>query len=132
MKITTTETFCAEATFGSKRGYSNKIITLKDFKRELAEAQNKIASELQIKLSGKVTPCTIIFSGQDEDSFSLSFIQYPKFPHDLDLLKKGITLLVEILMETLDQNRVVLVFDDQTLMLEIDEDLLDPGIDFES
>lgn len=132
MKITTTETFPAEATFGLKRGYSNELITIEEFKSKLGEAQKKVASQMNIKLSAKITPCTIVFSGQDEDSISLSFIQYPKFPYEMEKLKNAIIRLIEILMNSLKQNRVVVVFNDETVMMEEDADRLDPGINFNS
>ena len=126
------QTFRAEATIGLKRGYSNELISIEEFKLKLAGAQKMIFSEMDIKLSTKVSPCTIVFSGQDEDSISLSFIQYPKFPYEIGKLKNAIIRLIEILMHSLDQNRVVIVFDDETLMLEEKEDLMDPGITFNS
>lgn len=132
MTITRTETFRAEATFGLMKGYSSELIPLDEFKATLREAQKQVARETKVKLSGKVTPCSIIFSGQDEESVSLSFIQYPKFPAPVEQLKDSIVRLVKILMEELDQNRVVIVFDDETLMLEVEGDKLDPGIDFTS
>lgn len=130
MKTTSVKTFRAEATFGLKRGYSEELISLDEFRNRLEEVQQATATELQVKLSGKVTPCSIVFSGQQEPSVSLSFIQYPKFPYKVERLKKAILRLSELLMQQLEQNRVVLVFDDETLMLEEREDLLDPRIEF--
>lgn len=70
------------------------------------------------------------FFCQDEPSVNLKFVQYPKFPYKEELLKVAILTLVEVLMSLLEQNRVVMVFDDETIMMEEDEGALDPGIDF--
>ena len=67
----------------------------------------------------------------NEPFVHLSFIQYPKFQHKESLLKDGIIRLVKILMVNLTQNRVVVVLPDETIMLEVDESALDPGIKFE-
>ena len=132
MNIIRSKTFRAEATVGLKRGYSKELISIEEFKMKLAGAQKKLFSEMNMKLSTKITPCTIVFSGQDEESFNLSFIQYPKFPYEIGKLKNGIIRLIELLMHSLDQNRVVIVFEDETLMLEDKENLIDPGISFNS
>ena len=130
MKTTKSKTYKAEATFGLKRGYKEELISLEEFKMELAAAQQKVFRELELKISAKVSLCSIVFSGQDEPSIEISFIQYPKFQYDELILKNGILRLVQILMQALDQNRVVVVLPDETIMLEEDESQLDPGISF--
>ncbi|MBI6115984.1 replication initiation protein [Salegentibacter maritimus] len=132
MKHKTIETFRAVATFGAKKGYSEEMIPISDFKKAVTSAQKEINEKLDIKLSAKISPCSIIFSGQDEPSYDLSFIQYPKFPYPVTDLKNAILQLCENLMEKLHQNRVVIVYDDETIMLEQNEDQLDPGINFPS
>lgn len=130
MKTTKSQTFKAEATFGLKRRYHDELISMEDFKKSLTTAQNEVYKEFDIKLSAKVSLSNIVFSGQDEPSVDLSFIQYPKFPYEEPILKKGILRLVQILMQAFNQNRVVVVFLDETIMLEDDESQLDPGINF--
>ena len=131
MKTTTCKTFKAEATFGLKRGYKDELMSIEEFKLNLIEAQKEVYKETNLRLSTKITPCSIVFSGQDEPSVDLSFIQYPKFPYQEPLLKNGIMRLVEVLMVKLEQNRVVVVLPDETIMLEVDESATDPGIKFE-
>lgn len=92
--------------------------------------QQQVYDNLNIALSAKVSHCDIVFLEQDEPSVNVSFIQYPKFPDKKSVLKNGILKLVKIIMKSLDQNRVVITFDDETIMLENDENLLDPGINF--
>jgi len=121
------KTFTAIATIGLIRGYSKQSISLAEFKSVLLTAQQKIHEHFNISLSAKVTLCEILFLGQEEHSMELQFIQYPKFPQEESVLKKAIVELIELMMMELDQNRVVIVFNDETIMLE-QSDIIDPNI----
>ena len=68
-----------------------------------------------------------MFLGQEEPSIELTFIQYPKFQKEEKELKKAIIDLIEGMMIKLAQNRVVIVFTDETIMLE-KSDKIDPNI----
>jgi hypothetical protein len=127
MKAIINKTYTAQITFGLFKEYSRKLITLKEFKESLFFAQQKIKTENDITLSVKVRHCEILCLGQDEPSIELEFIQYPKFPQEESVLKKAIVELTEIMMIALEQNRVVIVFSDETIMLE-QSDALDPNI----
>lgn len=121
------KTFTANATFGLHRGYSQKRVTILEFKEVLLIAQKKIKSQFKVELSAKMIPCEILFLGQEESSIQIEFIQYPKFLQDESLLKKAIESLVKMMMLELEQNRVVIIFTDETLMLE-QSDKIDPSI----
>jgi hypothetical protein len=121
------KTFTATATIGLIRGYSKQSISLAEFNSVLLTAQQKIHEQFNISLSAKVTQCEILFLGQEEPSLELQFIQYPKFPQEESVLKKAIVELIELMMMELDQNRVVIVFTDETVMLE-QSDIIDPNI----
>lgn len=125
----TTSTFSANATIGLIKGYSNELIPISDFKIELVTAQKQVNDELNVVLSTKITLCEIVCMGQEEPSVSLDFIQYPKFQTEETLLKNAIIRIIEILMDALQQNRVVIVFPDKTIMLEQSESI-DPNITF--
>jgi hypothetical protein len=127
MNSTTCKTFTAIATIGLIRGYSKQSITLAEFKSALLQAQQEIHEHFNISLSVKVTECEILFLGQEEPSVELQFIQYPKFPQEGSVLQKAIVELIELIMIELDQNRVVIVFNDETIMLE-QSDIIDPNI----
>lgn len=127
MKSVYCKTFIAKVTIGLFRGYSNKSISLPEFKKALLKAQENILAKYQIELSAKVIPCEILFLGQEEPSMDLQFIQYPKFPQEESALKKAIRALTEMMMLELEQNRVVIVFTDETIMLE-QSDAIDPNI----
>ena len=113
-----TKTFTAQATFGLQKGYSSELITLKEFKNALFISQQKTKEQFSVMLSTKMTLCEIVFLGQEEPSITLDFIQYPKFLIEEEKLKQAILFLVEQLMLTLEQNRVVIIFPTETVMLE--------------
>lgn len=122
-------TFTAQVTLGLYKGYSKAFIPLEAVKEALTLAQRKIQLELGIALSAKVTPCDIVFLGQDEPSVTLQFIQYPKFIQEVALLKNAIIALTKMMLLQMEQNRVVIVFTDETIMLE-QSDAIDPAITF--
>lgn len=127
MNTVTVKTFTANVTLGLLRQYSNQKISLSEFKTALLRAQEHTKVTLNVALSAKINPCEIIFLGQEEPSIEVNFIQYPKFPQEENTLKKAIIQLTKLLMRELDQNRVVIVFSDETIMLEQSESI-DPKI----
>ena len=127
MKIIKNKTFTANAVIGLVRGYSQKKISIVEFKKVLLSAQQKIREQHEIGLSIKLSSTEIIFLGQEEPSIDLQIIQYPKFPQTEEMLKKVFLELIEILMLELEQNRVVIVFTEETIMLE-QSDIIDPNI----
>lgn len=127
MKTVICKTFTASITFGLTRMYSVKSIALPAFKKALLIAQEAIQAQYKIELSAKQSACEILFLGQDEPSMELEFIQYPKFPQEESALKNAIVELTHLMMLELGQNRVVIVFSDETIMLE-QTDAIDPNI----
>jgi hypothetical protein len=127
MKSIIAKTFTATATIGLYKGYSNELISLIDFKKALCNVQEQIKKEFDVPFSIKLSLCEIVFLGQEEPSVTLDFIQYPKFPTDEVLLIKAIIQSVRLLMESLDQNRTVIVFQEETICLEKSEGI-DPKI----
>lgn len=121
------KTFRAQVTIGLNIGYTTDSISIETVKSELATAQQAVKKELNVVLSTKIRTCEIAFLGQEEPSVELEFIQYPKFMQEEALLKKAILKLTELLMMALQQNRVVIVFNDETVMLEKSEEI-DPNI----
>lgn len=131
MNTVKVKTFTANVTLGLLRQYSNQKISLSEFKTALLRAQEHTKATLNVALSAKINPCEIVFLGQEEPSIEVNFIQYPKFPQEENTLKKAIIQLTKLLMRELDQNRVVIVFSDETIMLEQSE-AIDPKIKIEA
>ena len=103
------------------------MINIETLKQILADGQKKVKEESNIFLSAKLSHCQIVFLGQDEPSVEIQFIQYPKFPAEEKALKLAITELAIYMLEKLEQNRTVIVFPDETLMLEQTSEI-DPRI----
>lgn len=127
MNSVSCKSFRAQVTIGLNIGYTTNSISIETVKRELAAAQQVVKKELNVFLSTKIKTCEIVFLGQEEPSVELEFIQYPKFIQEEALLKKAILKLTELMMMALQQNRVVIVFNDETIMLEKSEEI-DPSI----
>jgi hypothetical protein len=121
------KTFTAQVTIGLQKQYSTEIIPLNVFKEKLLKTQQTILEKYNVELSTKIRQCEIIFLGQDEPSVELEFIQYPIFLQEESVLKNAIVELTKLMMFELDQNRVVIVFSDETIMLE-QSDAIDPNI----
>ncbi|MDD3405412.1 MAG: hypothetical protein EOM76_02500 [Sphingobacteriia bacterium] len=91
--------------------------------------QHRLIHEKGIYLSVALSRCKILLDGQNEDHCQLSFINYPKFPMKTELLKTEIEQLARSLMTQFHQNRLVINYPDETLMLEADSEKLDAGIE---
>lgn len=123
----TLPTFTASFTLGLKQGYHEEQWTPEEVIRVLQEEQVAMERSTNVLLSARVTPCRIVCKGQDEPSLELSFIQYPRFPLEEEVLRQAILSLARRMMDRLSQNRTVVVFPDVTVMLEGSQ-AVDPGI----
>lgn len=83
-------TWEATITMGLNRGYSNELISMEEITNTITKIQLEIAEKLDIKLSAKLTECTMVFAGQNEPSITINFIQYPKFQYKESELKKAV------------------------------------------
>ena len=119
--------FSATITIGLRKEYSEQIIDKSAIISYLQSYQEKLIKEKDIYLSASVTECNIVLSSQDEPHLRLGFINYPKFPLDIIVLKNEIENLAKHMMAVCEQNRVVLEFDDETVMFEF-SDKIDPRI----
>ena len=119
--------FSATITMGLQRGYDDELINKADIISWLQNWQDQLIEEKHLRLSVCVSECEIVFSGQIEPHLKLSMINYPKFPLDQKVLKKAIEQLVMNLMTEFDQNRMVIEFPDEIVMLE-NNDAIDPRI----
>ena len=127
MNIIRTKSFQATITIGLELGYTKEIYS-KDFLiKELQVYQKKRIDAAGIYLSASVSECNIVLSGQDEPHLKLEFINYPKFPLEVEVFKKEIIDLAKYLLNIMKQNRTVIVCTDETIMLELNADI-DPRI----
>ena len=127
MRTKSIKTFTAIITLGLEIGYSEEHYNKDCLINELQEYQKKRIDESGVYLSASVSECIIVLSGQVEKHFKLEFINYPKFPLEVEVFKKEVVKLGSYLLYKIQQNRTVIVFSDETIMLEIDE-AIDPRI----
>jgi hypothetical protein len=127
MNIIKTKTFNANITLGLEVGYTKELFSKAYLINELQAYQKKRIDEANIYLSASVTDCIIVLNGQAEQHLKLEFINYPKFQMDVNVFKAEIIKLGAYMLAKLKQNRTVIVFTDETIMLEHDEEL-DPRI----
>lgn len=127
MKSVSCKTFTATLTVGLYKGYTQEIIPISYVKEQIAKTQQRVLNQFNIVLSAKLTPCEIICLGQEEPSVTIDFIQYPKFQYEEQILKEAILFFTKNIQESLHQNRVVVVFRDETIMLENNNEI-DPNI----
>ena len=123
MKIIESKTFNVSFVIGRNIGYSNNLLSIEEIEQAILKGQKIINDKYKVPLSAKLTECKIVFLGQNEPSVEISFIQYPKFPIDELNYKLAIIELVKLLMDLLQQNRIVIVFPDNTMSLERSKDI---------
>lgn len=121
------ENFWAIITIGLQKGYRDDIYSTDEFVSELQIEQDNLIEKHGVHLSCSLTNCLIVLSGQVEPSVELKFINYPKFPLSENDFKFYIKGLIKRLMKRLAQNRVVIRFHNEILMLENDMNI-DPRI----
>lgn len=127
MKIITTPTYTATVTIGRQIGYTDAHYSKDKFIGLLQQFQQEQILKRKVYMSASITECDIVLSGQIEPHFKLDFINYPKFPLEEAHFKSAVELLAINLMEELAQNRLVIVFHNETKMLE-KTDGIDPRI----
>ena len=127
MNIERVEKFTAIITIGKAYGYSSGEYSLEELHIALQEHQNKRIREKNIYLSTFVYQGDIVMSGQIEPHYRLELINYPRFPLDKKVFKDEVTKLAKHLARFFKQNRLVIVFHNEIVMLEENKDI-DPRI----
>ena len=120
-------TFTAEISIGLQKGYTNSLFCKDELIKVLQEYQRKLIKEKEIYLSANISECEIVLSGQVEPHLKLNFINYPKFPMKEIDFKAEVENLAKHLMDEFNQNRIVIVFHDETIMIEKSKEI-DPRI----
>ena len=127
MNIEKIKTFQATINIGLEIGYTNTIYDKDNLIKELQSYQKKKIDKENIYLSVSVSECNIVLSGQNEPHLKLELINYPKFPMKVEVFKQEIIDLTSYLLGKMKQNRTVIIFSDETYMLELNE-TIDPRI----
>jgi Flp pilus assembly secretin CpaC len=118
LKKTSTKPFSAKVTLGLEKGYTGNLIEKSLVIKFIQNYQDHLIKDKNIMLSVSLSECTIILSGQEEPHLNLNFINYPKFPLEETVLKSEIENMTKSLMSEFQQNRVIIEYLDETVMLE--------------
>lgn len=105
-------------TLGLEKGYTGNLIEKSLVIKFIQNYQDHLIKDKNIMLSVSLNECTIILSGQEEPHLNLNFINYPKFPLEETVLKSEIENMTKSLMSEFQQNRVIIEYLDETVMLE--------------
>ena len=127
MKRKTIQSFYGVLTIGLEIGYEKEKIDETEIITFIQAYQDELIKNKQLYLSASISKCTIVLSGQTEPHLKISFINYPKFKLHPAVLKFEIEELSRQLMLTFKQNRVVIEYLDEVIMLE-NSDEIDPRI----
>jgi hypothetical protein len=114
-------------TIGMQKGYTNEKIEYDEIKNHLKDIQEIQIKRDQLYLSANVFQSDILLFGHQEPHINLNFINYPRFPASEEKLKNGVLEIAAYLQIKLQQNRVLIVFDNEITMLEESSEL-DKGI----
>ena len=127
MKRKSIPPFYGILTIGLEIGYEKVKIDATEIVTFIQAYQDDLIKNKQIYLSASIANCTIVLSGQVEPHLKISFINYPKFELPPAVLKFEIEELSRQLLLAFKQNRVVIEYLDEVIMLENSEEI-DPRI----
>ena len=127
IKETKIKTFQASIFIGLEIGYTQKKINKNLVIESLSELQKQLSKEKDIYLSASVSKTVIVLNNHKEQHLKIDFINYPKFPLSEDIFKDEVLIIGKELMKQFEQNRILIIYTDQTVMLEASEEL-DPRI----
>ena len=127
MKRKSIPPFYGILTIGLEIGYEKVRIDKSGIITFIQAYQDELIKNKQIYLSASISNCTIVLSGQIESHLKISFINYPKFELSPAVLKFEIEELSKQLLLAFKQNRVVIEYLDEVIMLENSEEI-DPRI----
>ena len=127
MNMKTVEKFTATITLGKIIGYTDKEYSTKELYSTLQKHQKSRIKESNVYLSTFVHKGDIVMSGQIEPHYRLEFINYPRFTLSENVFKDEVMRLGKHLMTSFKQNRLVINFHNDVVMLEENQSI-DPKI----
>ena len=127
IKETKIKTFQASIFIGLEYGYTQKQIDENLVIESLSELQKQLSAEKNIFLSASISKTVIVLNNQKEPHLKINFINYPKFPLDENIFKDEVLIIGKELMKQFEQNRILIIYTDETSMLEQSNEI-DPRI----
>ena len=120
--------FKAVINLGLKWNYSDELILKSDVTNVIRDYQKSKIARGDVLLSVSIKESEIVLADQVEPHLEISVINYPKFQYDSKQLKSEVIVLAQHLMSKFNQNRLVIEFLDETLMIE-NTDEIDPRVE---
>ena len=127
IKETKIKTFQASIFIGLEVGYTQKQIDENLVIESLSELQKQLSKEKDIYLSASISKTVIVLNNQKEKHLKINFINYPKFPLSEEIFKDEVLIIGKELMKQFEQNRILIIYTDETVMLEQSNEI-DPRI----
>ena len=127
IKETKIKTFQASIFIGLEYGYTQKQINENLVIESLSELQKQLSAEKNIFLSASVSKTNIVLNDQNEQHLKIDFINYPKCPLSEEIFKDEVLHFGKELMKQFEQNRILIIYTDETVMFEQSEEI-DPRI----
>ena len=127
IKETKIKTFQASIFIGLEFGYTQKQIDENLVIESISELQKQLSAEKNIFLSASVSKTNIVLNDQNEQHLKIDFINYPKFPISEEIFKDEVLHFGKELMKQFEQNRILIIYTDETSMLEQSNEI-DPRI----
>jgi hypothetical protein len=81
----------------------------------------------EVGLCVTIKPTKFIYKGDNEKGVEIGLINYPRFPSTKEKILEHAHIICENLILMLNQHRVSIVFDDETIMIERDGDIIVTG-----
>lgn len=106
------KTFTANIYVGLRIGYTGDSYGI----THLEPLVQKYVNE--VKLGVTVTPTKFLYVDGYDDGAIIGLINYPRFPSTNDEIKQKAINLAKILLKRFQQERVSVVFSDETIMIE--------------
>jgi hypothetical protein len=111
-------TFTASIYLGLRHGYVGRISSIDEVRQWVQNYCN------EAKLGVTFTLTEFIYVDGGEPGVIIGLINYPRFPRSINEIKEKATAIAQGLMELCHQERVSIVFSDETVMLEKQEEVM--------
>lgn len=127
IKSKTVNTYQASINLGLQRHYSDDLIPKEEVIQFIQDYQKSRLIKDKRLMSVNIFKSSIVCIGQNEPHLVIQFIDYPKADLSHQDIKKEAVDLAKALMNEYNQNRIVIVCTNETILLE-KSDVFDPRI----